>query len=228
MNSIAIHQPNFIPWLGFFYKISQVDTFVLLDSVQYSNTGMHDFHYIKTAQGRLRLKIPVKVSFGAEINQVLLNSDLNWKERQLKQIEQNYKKAPFFNVVFDDLCEIYAQNHTFLADFNSALIFRISQKFGLTTAFIKSSELTIETMDKNERIFRICKSLNSNLYVSGTGAAVYQNEADFQSNGIKLSYSTYHPFQYPQLWGNFESNVSVVDYLMQCGYDWQRVLENQK
>ncbi len=86
LNTIAIHQPNYIPWLGYFYKIYQAQTFVFLDNVQYSNKGMHDYHYLKTPQGSFRIKIPIKYSFGDKIQDVLLNSQINWRENHLKQI----------------------------------------------------------------------------------------------------------------------------------------------
>jgi len=228
MNAIAIHQPNYIPWLGYFYKIAQVDTFVFLDSVQYSNKGMHDFHYIKNPQGRFRLKIPVKVAFGDNISDVQLNNVLNWREGHLKQIEVNYKRAPFFKDVFTDLSELFKANDILIADFNIRIIEFIARKFGINTKFVKSTELDVEALDKNERIFGICNALNADIYYSGTGAAVYQNEADFRERGIELKYSNFNPFEYPQFWGEFESNISIIDYLMHCGYDWGRVLENQK
>lgn len=226
--TIAIHQPNYIPWLGYFYKIYQADTFVFLDTVQYSNKGMHDYHYIKNPQGRFRLKIPVKCNFGDNIADVQLNNSVNWCESHLKQIEVNYKKAPFFNEVFNGLSDIYATQNQTMADFNIQLIQFIAEKFGINTNFVKSSELSVLSLNKNERIFGICNALNATIYYSGTGAAVYQNEADFAEHGIELRYSTFRPFEYPQFWGTFESNISIIDYVMHCGYDWGRVLENQK
>lgn len=227
-STIAIHQPNFSPWLGYFYKIFQADTFVFLDMVQYSNKGMHDYHYIKNPQGRFRLKITVKVNFGDDIAEVKLNNLINWRENHLKQLEVNYKKAPFFNEVFSDLCEIYNTNDILLADFNIRLIEFIAHKFKFNTKFVKSSELMIDSIDKNERIYGICKALKAEVYFSGIGAKVYQNEYDFRQNSIELIYSTFQPFEYPQFWGEFESNISIIDYLMHCGYDWGRVLDNQK
>jgi hypothetical protein len=227
-NTIAIHQPNFFPWLGYFYKINQCDTFVFLDTVQYSNKGMHDYHYIKTPQGRFRLKIPVKCNFGENIEHVKLNSILSWQDTHLKQIEANYKKAAYFKVVFSDLIDLYQSNNDTLSEFNVNLIRFISNKFSIDTKFINSSELLVDAQDKNNRIFEICKVLNANVYYSGTGAAVYQNEVEFKNKNIELKYSTFKPFEYPQFWGKFEPNVSVVDYLMHCGYDWGRVLESQK
>jgi hypothetical protein len=228
MNIIAIHQPNYIPWLGYFYKIYQADTFVFLDTVQYSNKGMHDFHYIKNPQGRFRLKTPVKVAFGDSISAVQLNNALNWRESHLKQIEVNYKKAPFFKDVFSDLSELFEVNDILMADLNSRIIEFIARKFGINTKFVKSINLNVETLDKSERIYGICNALNAKVYYSGTGAAVYQNEVDFNQRGIELKYSTFKPFEYPQFWGDFESNISIIDYLMHCGYDWGRVVEYQK
>jgi hypothetical protein len=227
-NIIAIHQPNYIPWLGYFYKIYQADTFVFLDTVQYSNKGMHDFHYIKNPQGRFRLKLPVNVNFGDNIVDVQLNNTINWRENHLKQIEINYKKAPYFKEVFSDLNETYNQYDDLMADFNIRLIECIAKKFGINTMFVKSSALQIEAIDKSVRIYDICKALNADIYYSGTGAAVYQNETEFKDRGVELRYSTFLPFEYPQFWGAYESNISIIDYLMHCGYDWDRVLENQR
>jgi len=224
---IAIHQPNYIPWLGYFYKIYQSDIFVFLDDVQYSNKGMHDFHYIKTPQGRFRMKIPVKVSFGDVILDVKLNNLLKWRENQLQQLESNYKKAPYFKEVFLDIQTIFSQKDEFLSTLNIRLIELIAAKFGIKTAFVKSSDLSIDDTEKNNRIFSICKELNASAYYSGTGAAVYQNVDEFKANGIELHYSTFKPFKYPQFWGEFESNISILDYLMHCGYDWENVLKNQ-
>lgn len=228
MNIIAIHQPNYIPWLGYFFKIYQSETFVFLDTVQYSNKGMHDFHYIKNSQGRFRLKIPVKCNFGDNIQEVILNNTISWKENHLKQIEYNYKKALHFKIVFNDLNELFIHDDTTLVNFNARIIKFISEKFNISTNFINSSDLDFDAQSKNDRIFEICKKTNATVYYSGTGAAVYQNENDFKEHGIELRYSTFKPFIYPQLWGNFESNVSVIDYLMNCGYDWERVLKSQK
>lgn len=224
---IAIHQPNYIPWLGYFYKIYQADTFVFLDDVQYSNKGMHDFHYIKTPQGRFRMKIPVKVNFGDNINQVIVNDHIQWKVNQLKQLESNYKKTPHFNEVYNDVAQLFDLNVSSLSELNIKIIELITSKFGISTDFVVSSALAIEHNDKNERIFEICNKTDAAIYYSGMGAAVYQNESDFRDRGIELKYSSFKPFVYPQLWGDFESNVSVIDFLMNCGYDWERVLQNE-
>lgn len=225
---IAIHQPNYIPWLGYFYKIYQSDIFVFLDNVQFSNKGMHEFHYIKNPGGRFRLKIPVRYSYGDTISQVETNQTLEWRNSHLNQIAVNYRKAKFFELIFQDLSQVYNQNMIGnLSEFNIELIKFISGKMGFKTEFVVASGLEIQNTDKNDRIIEICKSLNAAVYYSGNGASAYQNPETFASNGIELRYSSFKTFEYPQLWGSFESNISIIDFLMNCGYDWQRVLDNQ-
>lgn len=228
MKSIAIHQPNYIPWLGYFYKIYQSDAFVFLDNVQFSNKGLHDYQYIKSPGGRYRMRIPVKYNFGDNISDVLLNEEINWASQHLRQLEANYKRAPFFREVYSDFESLYASETVSLAQFNAQLITFVAAKFGLSNRFVFASGLNIEPKDKNGRIISVCKALEADVYYSGTGAAVYQDSDTFHAAGVELRYSVFQPFPYPQLWGEFDAGLSVVDYLMNCGYDWQRVLDNQK
>lgn len=225
--TIAIHQPNYIPWLGYFFKIYHCDVFVFHDDVQFSKKGLHNFHYIKTKDERLRLKIPVIEHQGTLINEVIIKNQLNWKNEHLHRIKDSYSKAAYFNEVYSDFENLLSNDETNLALLNDDIIKFICQKFGFMREFINASELYL-TSTREAKVLDILSSLNAITYYSGTGAAVYQNEADFRERGIELKYSTFQPFEYPQFWGEFEPNVSVVDYLMHCGYDWGRILESQK
>jgi hypothetical protein len=224
---VSIHQPNYFPWLGYFYKIYKSETFVFLDDAQFSSKGMHNYHYLKTPQGPYRLKIPVKGDFGDKIDEILTRDDLKWREKHLKTIELNYRSAPFFDEVFIDLQKWILAGDVNLARQNEWIILNICERFGIKTLTVKSSDLSINSL-RGERIIEICKRTGASEYLSGTGARAYQDEKEFEKNGILLSYSEFTPFVYPQLWGKYISNVSVIDYLMNCGYNWERVIENQK
>lgn len=224
---ISIHQPNYIPWLGYFYKIYQSDVFVFLDDVQFSNQGMQNYHYIKTPQGSFRLKIPVVSTFGIQINQVTTKNELNWKQKHLKTLEMNYRKSPHFDEVYQDFKQIIEDENNNLSKLDQRLIAFICSKFEIKTSLLSSSMLEIQT-NREEKVLDICQALNATVYYSGTGAKAYQNEEQFNERGIELRYSAFKPFAYPQLWGEFISNVSILDYLMNCGYDWDRVLQNQE
>lgn len=223
---VSIHQPNYFPWLGYFYKIAQSDVFVLLDDVQFSNEGMHNYHYIKTPQGSLRLKIPVEQHTGDLIMSVKTKDFLGWKQKHIKTIEVNYKKSAFFSTVFIDYVQLIDREHNNLSEMNTAIINFMLEKFGIATKIVKSSELNI-TSTKEEKVMDICNALNATTYYSGTGAKAYQSEIDFNSRGLELKYSVFNPFEYKQLWGSFQSNVTVLDFIMNCGYDWQQVVDKQ-
>lgn len=223
----AIHQPNYIPWLGYFYKIYQSDVFVFLDDAQFSNEGMHNYHYIKTPQGPFRLKIPVVQKMGDKINEVKTKDTLDWKQKHLKTIENNYKRAPYFSEVFSDFENLLVQDYESLSAMNIELIRFICAKFGISTEFVVASALNISSV-REEKILDICQKLNATVYYSGTGARAYQNEDNFIQRSIELKYSVYRPFEYPQFFGDFQTNVTVLDYLMHCGYDLERVLKNQE
>lgn len=222
-NTIAIHQPNYIPWLGYFYKIFHCDVFVFHDDVQFSKKGLHNFHYIKTKDERLRLKIPVSEHQGILINEVKIKNELNWKSQHLHRMRDAYSKAPYFSEVYADFENLFKSNTENLALLNAEIIQFVCNKFGFKRNFVFASELNLLSV-KQEKVLDIVSTLKATTYYSGTGAAVYQNEADFRERGIELIYSNFQPFEYPQFWGAFEPNVSVIDYLMHCGYDWERVV----
>ena len=224
--TISIHQPNYFPWLGYFYKIYQSDIFVFLDDVQFNAEGMQNYHYIKTAQDQLRLKIPVNARFGTTIEDVHIKNELPWKKKHLKTVEMNYKKAPFFEEVFSDYQSLLFQDNDQLSGLDISIIQFICGKLNIETKFVNSSALNVKSQ-KEDKIIDICKHLNANIYYSGTGAKAYQEESRFANESIELRYSSFKPFEYTQQWDAFDPNVSIFDYLMNCGYDWSQVLQNQ-
>jgi len=224
---VSIHQPNYIPWIGYFYKIYLSDVFVFLDDAQFSNEGMHNWHYIKTSQGPLRLKIPVKQKLGDRINEVSTRDELNWKKKHLKAIVMNYKKAKYFEEVFNDFSVLLLNTYTDLASMNENIISHITRKLGINTTLVKSSSFGIHTL-REQKVIDIVKVLNGTDYYSGTGAQIYQDEKDFTNAGLRLHYVQYKSFKYAQCWNGFYSNISMLDYLMNCGYNWGTIVNRQE
>jgi hypothetical protein len=215
---VAAHQPDYIPWLGYFHKISKADIFVFLDDVQFSNEGGHNRNLIKTPQGSQWLTVPVQKSYYDPINKVRTMDEYGWKKKHLRSIELNYKRAPFFNEVFPVISELLLSKYLNIAEMNGAIIQRISKEFGFTASYILSSYMDIKTAGE-QRIIDICRNLGARAYYSGHGAKAYQNPSHFAEYKIELIYSDYRPVQYPQLWGEFTENLSVVDYVMNCGFE---------
>lgn len=221
---ISTHQPNYIPWLGYFYKIWKSDIFVFLDDVQFSKKGLHNFHYLKQNKASVKINIPVKHAYTDPIKNVKTNDQGGWKDRHLSLIEQCYVKATFFDIIFNDFKSILMPNYDNLADLNIAIIKFISGKFNFQTRFITSSSLEIEAKNE-ERIIQICKKLNATIYYSGNGAKAYQSNENFERNGLSLVYDDFYPLPYNQLEGDFIANVSIIDFLMNYGYDWNYITD---
>lgn len=221
---VSIHQPDYISYLGYFYKISQSDVFVFLDDAQFSNDNMHHWNRIKTPQGECRLKIPVEQHLGDLINQVRTKDELKWKEKHLKTIEMNYKKAPYFVELFPQFKELLIDDYPSLAELNIAINTWIINGFGFKAKLYKSSDMDINTF-REERVIDIVKKLDGDIYISGNGARAYQVDEHFTEKGIKLVYTDYKPIEYRQQWkkAGFLPYMSTLDYIFNCGFDWQYV-----
>ena len=222
--NVGIHQPDYIPWLGLFYKMYLSDVFVHLDDAQYSNEAAHNFNKIKTAQGELRLKFPVEYHLGDPINTVRPKYELKWREKHLKTMEMNYTKARFFKETFPELKDVFMVDYPNVAELNIAINEYIAGKFGIKPKFVRSSDFNMTSV-REERVIDLCVAVGGTRYISGNGARVYQEEEHFTSRGVELTYLDYKPIEYPQVWKEFLPCMSVVDYIFNCGYDWDYVLK---
>lgn len=225
---VSIHQPDYIPWLGLYYKMAHSDAFVYLDDAQYSNEAAHNFNLIKTPQGELKLKVPVEYKFGDVINTVRTRDELKWKEKQLKTIKLNYAKAPFFNDFYPMLEGVILREHQNISEMNMAINEVICKGFKIEPKIYKSSDMNITTV-REERVINICVALGGDEYLSGNGARVYQTEEHFLDRGVKLTYLDYKPIEYKQIWKNgFLPCMSAIDYIFNCGFDWDYVEQQVK
>lgn len=214
---IAIHQPDYIPYWGYFYKMAKCDAFVFLDDCQFSNANWHHWNRIKTPHGECRLKVPVEQHLGDPINSIRTRDELGWKVKHLRTLEMNYGRSAHFSEIYPQLKKLIEKKYDNLADMNIAINTFICYGFGFSPKLYRSSTMGIETV-REERVIDICELLHATDYLSGKGAAAYEVETDFSNRGLKLRYTDYKSFEYTQLWGNFIPNLSIVDYLFNCGF----------
>lgn len=224
---ISIHQPNFIPWLGYFYKINSSDAFVILDNVEYQSgnaSSITNRTKIKTANGELMIAVPVKKnSPGNLVKDMEIDNRQPWKTKMLKTIQFSYTKAPFFKTIFPAFENLLNKDWGKLSDLNTSLILFIADKLQLNTQIVKASEMNLTDEDRNGRLIEICKKLNGTVYLSGNGARKYNDENLFNSNHIELRYTGFSPVPYPQLHGNFIQGLSTLDAVLNCG--WEKTKE---
>lgn len=222
----SIHQPNYIPWLGYFYKIYKSDVFVILDDIKYIKNSYINRNKIKTPQGSMWLTIPVvyKADLKLKINEVITKDELNWNEKHLKNIEMNYKKTKYFYDFYEVFRDLLLKDYKTICDLNIAIIKKICEVLNIDTEIKLSSELKVDGKS-TERLINICKITGTDTYLSGKGGKKYQDEELFRKNNIKLMYSDYNEKKYEQLWGDFLKKMSILDFIFNTGFDIKRIFE---
>ncbi len=223
---VAIHQPNFLPWLGYFHKIMESDVFVLLDDVEYTKNGFINRNKIKTPQGEQWITVPVNYSGKSKqkINEVDIFNPEKFKKKILATIEMNYKKADYFNNYFEELAEVFYNSNQKLSKLNILLIKWICEKLDIESLIYTSSELDIIEDDPSAKLIAICKEFNGNQYLSGFGGDNYQEHQKFEEAGIELIQSKFKQTEYSQKWGEFIPYLSVIDGLLNLGDKLKEVI----
>ena len=219
---VGIHQPNYLPWGGYFYKILMSDVFVFLDDAQYTKNSLINRNRIKTSSGVAWLTVPVNASISNRINEVEFSGQL-WKNKHMKTIEMNYKKAPYYQMYSDGLYSIISSETNKLAEMNMKIICYICSLLGATCKFLLSSDMNLKTLS-DDRLIEIVKTVKGTTYLSGRGGQNYQSEEKFVNNRINLQYTEYKQTEYPQRWGDYEPNLSIIDILFNCGSETRELI----
>ena len=217
----ATHQPNYLPWLGYFYKVMHSDVFVFLDDVQFANRSYQSRVQIKTANGAIWMTQPVLSKGRPLTNQVEFEPTTRWREKHIKMLALNYAKTPYFKRFHDDLTTLLLESKGNQSEVNMQLICGLAKMLGAKSQFVKSSEFGI-TVSAGQRIGEIGRHLGASVYLSGRGAMAYQKEEDFTSRGLSLAYTEFAPTAYSQLHGEFVAGLSIVDAIFNVGVDGVR------
>jgi hypothetical protein len=214
MPVVGIHQPNYLPWVGYFYKMMRCDIFILLDDAQYTKNGFVNRNRIKTPAGEAFLSIPITARLKDQIDEVRI-SDRRFAEKHLKTLQACYGRAPFYKLYIDRLAEIL-RKELGLSALNEALIRQCAQWLDIGCATLRSSALAIDGAS-DERLALLVKAVRGDVYLSGRGGAKYQHPETFANHGVELRYTDFSPPTYAQLWGDFIPGLSIVDLLFNLG-----------
>lgn len=212
------HQPCFLPYMGFFYKMFQSDVFVLDDDVQYSTKSFQNSNFIKVNGAKHRVTVPVSYVHGDAINEVRIGYARNWDEKLLKTLKMSYGKAPHFDEVYSMMEDAIMEKYEYLSDLNIHLLLDIKERLGLKCNVVIASRDVPTTLKNNERNLFQCCALGADIYYSGVGGKAYNDEIAYRKRGIGLVYSDYEPVVYRQLGGDFIPDLSVLDYLFNEGF----------
>ena len=221
---VAIHQPNFFPWLGFFNKISVCDVFIILDQVQFSKTGGNWSNRVRIAIGGhlAWLTAPVVRSYHGvrRIADMQINNSSPWRQKMLKTLQMAYSHAPYFREIFPFLEPLVNHQTDNLAAYNIAAIRSIGERLQIPKGRLVLGS-TLGTEGKaTDLLIAMVKAVGGTSYLCGGGAEGYQENGKFPDNGIELRYQNFvHP-TYPQINApGFTPGLSIVDVLMNCGFE---------
>jgi hypothetical protein len=224
---ISINQPAYLPWLGYFHRIGLSDMFVYFDTTQFEKNSFVNRNKIKTSQGPLWLTVPVKLKghFNKKIKEIEI-ADQSWQRKHWDTIIMNYKKAKYWKDYSEALESFYNRKYKYISDLCYKELVLFNKLLGLKTKIIKTSELAPSKAHKQDLILEICKSLNSNSYISGALGRDYLDLKQFNKNNIKVYFQNYKSPIYNQLWEKFVPNLSVLDLLLNEGPNSLNIIFN--
>lgn len=225
--TVVIHQPDFIPYLGFFHRFLDADLYLVLDDVQFVNGTSRAWTHrdkIKTFKGVRWLSISVKkMPRDTLINQVELSDAVDWRSAHIRLLEANYRDSPFYEEIMPSLRSLYAEPARRLVDFNLCSIRMLMSLLDVERPMVLSSTLTSEGAG-NVLLVDLLKKVGADRYLSGVGARDYMDESLFLAAGINVLWQDFQHPVYPQQFGKFETYLSAIDVLFNCGVEESRRL----
>jgi hypothetical protein len=226
------HQPNYLPYPGFFEKILRADLFLLVDTVQFVKRGRFGWIHrnrvqAPTPEGWCWLTVPVITHdrYLQSIRDTRIDGRLPWRRKHWRTLEARYRESPGFGLYGPALEAVYRREWESLADLNECLIREILGFLSIRTPVRKLSELRSEGR-ASDLIVSFCKELGADQYLSGVHGRDYLDQPLFEEAGIRLSFQEFSCPPYPQHSGReFLPDLSIVDLLFSAGAEARRLLE---
>ncbi len=219
--TVGVHQPNFMPWLGYFSKIAQSDVFIFLDDAQYpktTGTYLNSVNFLMNSTST-PLILPIKKIKGRywNINETIIADGVKNKKKVIGKLQGNYAKAKYFKehkAFIFDLIEFPSDN---LSEYNMHFITRILAELNINTKIVKSSEFKL-TSTSTQRLIDLIQLVNGNSYLSGKGGDNYQDHQLYEDANIQLQYNQLPKFEYEQYRSTeFIGGLSIVDAIFNIG-----------
>ncbi len=212
----AIHQPQYLPWLGYLDKLDRADVFVLLETVQFKKNEWQNRNRIRTAQGWQYLTVPVLHEFPQRLDRVRINNETDWRRKHRQALEINYRKAKFYDQYEPAVRGLYEREWEHLAPLNSAFIRFFADAFGIVTAIADAGKFPARD-EPTGRLVDLCKAVGADRYLAGAGGRAYMNVPEFESAGVAVEVQDFAHPEYEQVYPTFVPGLSAIDLLFNCG-----------
>ncbi len=213
---LAAHQPQYLPWLGYFDKLDRADLFVLLDDVQFKKNEWQNRNRIPNGTGWAYLTVPVRHRFPQAIHEVAIAGQ-GWQKAHRRTLEQTYAKSPFIGVEQPLLDLLYTRTWNFLVDLNVCCVERLAKRFDIRTPIHRSSEDPSLPAHPDHRLIALCKLYGADTYLAGPGGRSYMDLSLWEKAGISVVFQSFHHPVYPQGKGTFLPGMCALDLLFRLG-----------
>jgi len=229
---VAIHQPTFFPWLGYFDKLARSDVFISLDNVQFPKKGGSWINRVQlVVNGEAAwITMPVVRSFHGTrtVMEMQIDNSIPWREKLLRTVQVSYGRAPFFGQVFPLFEDMVKNPADRLMDYNEIAIRAIASAVDLDTSrLVIGSTLGVAGVG-TDLLIAMTRAVGGTAYICGSGANGYQENDKFIASGIELIHQNFkHPVYTQCNTSAFIQGLSIVDTLMNCGIDGARRLLQQ-
>lgn len=231
--TVAIHQPNFFPWLGYFEKISTSDIFIFFDDVQFPKKGGSWSNRVKLLIGGesrwATAAIDRNYHGTRAVNEMSFLADNPWREKILKSLESNYRRHPFYIETMELVEPLLLNNESNVAEYNIDVVTTIARQLQIDNSKLKRSSLLSHEGSSNELLCSLTQAVGGDRYMCGGGADGYQDETVFSSSGITLIYQNFEHPNYSQHGSKeFTQGLSVIDAAMNLGWlGIQKLIKNR-
>lgn len=215
---LAAHQPQYLPWLGFFDKMDRVDRFVLLDVVQYKKNEWQNRNRIRTPDGWQWLTVPVHYRFPMSIREVTLDDeDRRWRRKHREALRIHYARSPFRAALLPSLEVLLDEPHDNLAALNVRTVRLLAGLLGARTPISLASEVPGLPEGADARLIALCRHFGCSDYLAGAGGADYMDMESYRRAGVGVVFQDFRHPVYPQAYPGFAPHLSAVDLLLNCG-----------
>ena len=215
---LTAHQPVYLPWLGLFHKIAISEYFCIFDIAQYQTKDFNNRNKIKTHTGSIWLSVPVESNnhYEKKLSDIKIVNN-GWNRKHFKSIDLAYRKAPFYSNYIGEIEKIIAsKTYVYLADLNFATLEFGLKSLGLDIPIVTASKYNF-IGEKSALVLDMCKKLGATNYIFGAQGIDYADIDSFQENRITPYFQNYKHPVYPQLHGEFEPYMSIIDLLFNVG-----------
>lgn len=224
---VAIHQPHYLPWLGYLHRMARADLFIVLDHVQFERGNYQNRTQVRVNGLPHWLTVPVQQRSQKErIVEKAIDNSKAWSLSHFETVRRAYASAGYFGRYATELRALYDCQWERLADFDAATLEFLRRAFDIRTPLVRSSDLEGIEGAKSELVLNLCKAVGASALLVGLGGSrKYLDRAAFAQAGIELVMQAFtHPV-YPQRGAQpFTPGLSALDLLLNCGPQSRDVL----